>query len=465
MNRYLLASALLVLLVQANGQTTGGSPGAVNCNNQARSVEISAGWHNVLNGPCTSVTITAGPVTVQTPSECPMGGAFYDGTIYKCGPPSTGNHCIAQGYKVNLSTYDTGGVSNCPPLPTTTSFESWEAAVGIIEAWLACPKMPLLSKTYDWSAKVKKCPGVSESGSLPVEYVSLDHDSYSVWHENPAAQLPAPTTDPFSPLGPGPYLDPALMAAPVRDLRASQDGLIAVRLAAEYQVDFHDPAGVPTETDVYSLSGVVAADGRFFLDVTVAGLGPAGEPEPIRDQGSFDGASFSWTTTDGENANVWPSTSDRRDGMLRMLAPFAAILVEWVGDPTLLPALPASSYAITEDPVSQTLEIERRHVSWGQLLATTTHAVDASGPVPTISQVTVFASGGSNVRTRQFLDYGAVGAALKPRQIIDTWQQPSPAHGLVTATLRISRAVPLDASDLEPFPVVEPAGSVWLVRD
>jgi hypothetical protein len=449
----------------AHAQTAGGSPGALNCNNQARSVAITAGWHNVLYGPCTAVTISVGPVTVQTPSECPMGGAYYDGTIYTCGPQSTGNHCIAQGYKVNLSTYDTGGVSNCPPLPTTTSFESWDAAKGIIEAWLSCPPLPLLSKTYDWSAKIKKCPGVSESGSVPVEYVTLDHDAYFVWHEDPAASLPMPTTNPFDPLGPGPIVDPATVPAPVREARESLAGLLAVHVAAEYQVDYRDPAGVLTDTDVYSIAGTVAADGRFRLDVTVAGLGPGGEAEPIQDQCSFDGASFSWAAKDGENSNVWTSTSARRDGMLRLLAPFAAPLVEWVGDPTLLPALPSGSYTITEDSAAQSLEIEREHVSFGQLFATTRHDVDVAGPVPTISTAEVLAADGSTIRTRQFADYCSVGAANRPRQVIDTWYEPGSAHGMVTATLRIGRVVPLHAEDLQPFPVVEPAGSVWMVRD
>jgi hypothetical protein len=455
----------LILAPGAASQTAGGgSAGSIGCNNQARTADIVAGWHNVLSGPCTSITITAGPVTVQTPMQCPMGGAYYNGTVYKCGPASTGNNCFADGFKVNFTTYGTGGASNCPPPPTTTSFESWEAAAGLISQWINCPAMPVVDTSYDWSAKVRKRPGVQESIAPSPQTVTTPDDAYVIWYADPASSLSGPANDPFRPLGPGPEVDPASVPALVRDVLAAQAGPPAARINAEFQLDFHDAAGQVTLSNVYTLSGTVARDGRFSLESALPGLAPSGETVPIRSVHSFDGASFATGTADGECINVYASTSVQRDRMLQLAAPFAELLVAWISDPSLLPALSFAHYQIGTDPETGDFVATRAHVSYGSLLATTSHHIDATGAAPVVSSVSITTPSGALIRTRALSNHEAVGSSWKPALIVETWFDLTTGQPRFTSTLRISRAAPLTASEADALSPSAPIGNVWLVR-
>lgn len=439
------------------------------CNDLTRTKQQEAGTtSSSTNCAVASVTVSilGQSATFTTPSSCLNSKTTYAETIYSCGPAATGIHCSAHGFPAAIKVWRMGGANPCP-IGWPASFDSFAAA----SKAFSCADLPLVTDTYDWSASVKNCG----SGTAPAE---LAHgaeagdaeDRYLIWNLDPRPGLPGPTQTPMeSFVAAISTLDPAALPSPLAAVWSAHAPIDGVAdLSAKIVYHFAAEPGSVIENSYY-LSGVVRRDGRFYLERSQSVTRPSEAPLLLVEQLSFDGATFFWGTRGAPRYNAWASSSARRDAELQRVAPYAAILVDWVKNPFFLSLVPG--YELTTEVLGSAggnptrVRVSASHPQLAPALRGTARwTIDlASGHHP--ESLELLTPGGEVHRRFTYSDWKPiVDGNWRPFRIVEERFAPGSSAPVQVVTTQILAGVGLPEDELGEVPRARPAQERWYLR-
>ena len=350
---------------------------AANCNNQSRTLQQAAGYTGVSSTTCSQFIFTVGGQTFQTPSSCQQGYAFYHGTVYSCGPASTGTHCKATGFDVDID-LATGG--SCPDITGLNpgSWTAWADVPAAITAAMRC-KAPTVTHTFDWSAVVSSCtiqvPIDGEPGV--VEVLGASGEVYLRAIGSPEFALSGQLWNPLV----GAYelaQDGTLEQLPI-DLRTACSTYAPVHgvdVAAQVVIEnWSSPDAVQIKT--YEIVGRVLRSGQFDVTCTFA-VEHEGELVPVSRRLRHDGRALYVLPASAEEFSAYDAEYPRRDETFWLVCSMVAPLHEWVSNPIQVPLFSSSTFDPVADGPDGVKRVARRVASPGGGSVSEEYALDGS---------------------------------------------------------------------------------------
>lgn len=460
-HRWALRSwAGVALAVAASGsqlaaQTTTG------CNNTSRTVQVTGGYQNVFTASCATLSISVAGVSTSTPPECLVGNAFYGGTVYSCQGTAQGLDCNPEGYKVSI-TLKQGGA--CPDTSGLNpgSWDSWEDVPEAIAQAMSCV-LPSVSETFDWSAKVGRCPGVIHQSSTADS--SVPQHAVRVTGVLPMQEmLPASPVDPFA----SPYksAQTAALADTHPLLRVAAEASApwtSADVLAEVTVSHAQPA--PSVRRAH-ITGRIDANGTFSLRETVDGRSPQGEPTTLGRALLCDGRGFLRWDDEAEEGLAWSLSGAEwtraSDIMLLSVAP----LHDGLFNPYGIPRFASIEYTSASLPDTGLFLVSRVPSAGTPILAREEYVLQPDGEHARILEKRIFDAAGRMVGQSVFGEFIDGPSRPRPRRIerrLFLGGDATYATPDVTVTVRLLQAVP--RAEAEANPIVLPADDTrsWIL--
>jgi hypothetical protein len=372
---------------------------------------------------------------------------------FDCGPEAEGNHCTARGFKANVKTYSVpGGGNPCPQIPDTLP-----DTIDELNAVFSCQDMAEDNNEDVWCASVTTCgSGKLVSIYSDGEALSLDDETSMI------ASLSNP--DQWLASGPPPLDEAGAFFTAAQTLSAEEMPALLVEcmnayaavpaisnLHANVKLEFYQPE--ESLINIYSISGLVAADGRFALQIPSRSAAEGEAPRIVVEELAFDGA----TLFDGYQGEpyyrAYSSASSRQPLVLELHGRYLDPLQDWVSDPLRVLRFPGTAYSSEELP-NGIVEITESYAQTGIQsplgLGTTTYTIDTSSTTPHVLRIDVRNDHGDLRHRRMFSDFQSISNGIwRPFLVTEQRYRGSEEEPQLTKTVRILRANRLESSEIE----------------
>lgn len=324
----LAISATGIVVFVRHSHAQGASP----CNNQTRTLQQVAGYVGLATTTCSQLTITVAGQAYSTPPTCTLGYAYYRGSVYTCGPVSTGTHCNSNGFKVTIDLATGGG---CPSLAGLNpgSWTSWSQVPAAIVAALRCVS-PSVTQTFDWSASVSPCVPTApvEGSSDPVSCTGGSGETFLRCTGDPFHLLSGNEWKPLShAYDVAQTGSPDELPLPLREAHAAYGPIHGADLQARIEMEVWNGAVRESATG-YDITGRVLSDGRFDV-VCSTGVHKDGIEHILIHRLRQDHSAFFMLPQDGGECVVVDAGYLRRDSVFMAACRPVAALLDWVARP------------------------------------------------------------------------------------------------------------------------------------
>jgi hypothetical protein len=443
-----LRTALVATTLQVGAFLPAAMAQTSNCNDQSRTKQITAGQYNLASKSCATVSFSVGGLTVTTPSTCATGFTMYRGTVYSCGPASTGTHCNANGYKVYITFYSGG---DCPNLAGLVggSYSSWADVPQALQKALNCvPPKAETPNTFDWSASVTSCATVQPPAGVGVVETAVNGDTFVLHQGDFSSVVSAPEHNPFSTaFDAAQSSDPAVLPPLLAAAYQRYSPLAAASVTAEVTISEAYGSAAPHARRAIRIEGVVRADGRFDL-VLVEASTVEGQPATLADRLVFDGSVLMSLTEGGETGSVYPTSYTGFDRTFAALCGVVGPIHDWLARPLHMPVFEGASYAF-EPGSAPSEQRARRFVPFGSgTMCSEEHLIRTVADVSSIASTALFDAAGNAVDTWTFAEDAVVAPGIvRPKRVHRTvCLDAAPTGRRVDVDLSVLRAQSLDAS-------------------
>ncbi len=358
MEKLKLATAIVLsaLAARINAQSS-----QSNCNNQTRTVQITAGTHNQGSATCGTFGFSVGAASYASPGSCTTGYAFYHGTVYSCGPQSTGSDCNANGYKVKLDLYTGGACPSITGLQSGLNFSNWMSVpLALINA-LSCSS-PSKEETFDWSAKVSRCtildpplqapPPISPVDDLGDSYMEIDGDPLDFVNAATAPSFERPAS-----LWSDARDWPSGLLPSIQAIRSVNQGLAAASLRASVIRETVEQGQV-TNQNSFQWTGEFSNHGLFDAHRVVT-IAQGSESFILDEHCSFDGTVLTSNLASAEAGNLWTTDFGHFSFIHSSTADGIDEIALWLADPFNLPAF--QSVILQEESLDGVLTVRQEH--------------------------------------------------------------------------------------------------------
>ena len=428
------------------------------CNNQARTLTTQQGETVTAEQSCTSVSVTVnvagiGEVGFETPESCPSGKRVQSEDCFDCGPASQGNHCTARGFKANVKTYTSGSGNPCPSIP-----EELPSTIEELNAIFSCKPLALDGDTDVWCASVRSC----SDGQLESIYT---HAQALTQANGSPVVISLEDPDPFLSAGqPSPGTAEAFFAA-AQTLSTSQMPTLLAQCLATYAplpavgglhanvtLEHHRAAPESPVVNTFSLSGMMAADGRHVFLLPSRGT-LEGAARVVIQELAFDGITFFEGYQGEPYYRAYSSASAQQARARGLHERYLSPLEQWVANPLRVLRFPGTAYSVSETPEGLVL-ITESYAGTGidspMGLGTTTYTIDVSSETPHVTRIEIRSDQGALTRRRDFSDFQTLeNGVWRPRLIREEFHRTSSEEPWLIKTVQILRANVLGASEFE----------------
>ncbi len=442
---YRLISTSIVFLWACSGRVA--AQPSTGCNDQSRTVQIVAGFHNSLEEQCGTFSIDVAGVGFTSPSKCLKGAANYAGTVYSCGGTSTGIDCNPNGYQVSIQLLNGGACPDLLGLVTGGSFPSWDDVPEAIVTALSCVP-PSITETFDWSASTTRCNFGSQSmDDVGTVVTSPSGEIYTISMGDPQPLLNQSVANVFmSAYDAAQSPSVTQIAAPLADVLADYGVIQGLELTAEVTVTHGAPY---TNTHVAQLQGRLFADGRFDLTETVLAA-KDGVVDPLSRRLICDGSAVALLSNQAEDGLAWSVGSAALDEVLPTLTLSVWPLYRWLVDPFDIPTFEDLDYAVSTDAATSVTAVTRLHDP-SQGAAAKVYQLDDNGAVSHPASISVLDPSGLLRRQVVFGDHKTVADGVWRPFSVERQEFLSPGSqaGDVVVSVRIIRTRVLGGTEFE----------------
>lgn len=456
-----LAALMLVTLNPAMAASAASA-----CNNQTRTLAIKAGTEQTTT-ECAQFTINVAGVGLTTPKNCPNSRTERDEDTWTCGPKSTGTHCTADAYKVNVKMYKSD--SPCPTLPDSIPDTLKEA-----RALIQCKTLPLVKEFTVKSATIRSCADgtYSMAPRTPGEFVVNGYDSFMVHLGDPDALLGGPRgnqvlakLEALETNGPD-KLPPGLMEVYLQ--HGAVPGI--KNLSATVTLEFAHVDGYGPVTREHNIQGMVMGDGRFTISDTRIVEDEDGGQDLAVEELSHDGASLFQGHVGADYYNVWSSESSTIDDAFYNVQYLDPIIL-WIESPFLISLIPGTRYAseITTEPGGE--EVLRVDESYPQVTieggntGTTSYFLSLDEVAHPL-RIENRDSQGTLSRQTEFADYRTLdNGQWRPATVVESYYQDGESEPYLIVTTRLNTAQVMSEEEAEAAPPrIQSEENLWFVR-